>query len=67
MRELIFKKIEELQTKTPTLNKFFVFSIEELGADYEGCLESIEKQVTPFTTSSFISVLDGGRFLLFCN
>lgn len=42
MRDLIFKKIEELQTKIPTLNKFFVFSIEELGNDYEGCLESIE-------------------------
>ncbi len=42
MRELIFKKIEELQLKTPTLNKFFVFSIEEITKDYEGCLESIE-------------------------
>lgn len=42
MRKLIFKKLEELVTKTPTLNKFFVFSIEELSNDYEGCLESIE-------------------------
>ena len=42
MRELIFKKIEELQTKKPTLNRFFVFSIEEVTNDYEGCLESIE-------------------------
>lgn len=47
MRELIFKKLEDLVTKTPTLNKFFVFSIDELNNDYEGCLESIETYLEP--------------------
>lgn len=47
MRELIFEKLEDLVTKTPTLNKFFVFSIDEINKDYEGCLESIEKYIEP--------------------
>jgi hypothetical protein len=42
MRELIFKKIEELQRRQPTLKKFFVFSLEDLQDDPEGCLEVIE-------------------------
>lgn len=42
LRNTIFNKLENLQTETPTLNKFFVFSQEEIGNDYEGCLESIE-------------------------
>ena len=42
MRKLIFKKIEDLVTRTPTLNRFFVFSIEELNNDYDGCLKIIE-------------------------
>jgi hypothetical protein len=42
MRDKIFKKIEELQRREPTLKKFFVFSLEDLQDDPEGCLEVIE-------------------------
>jgi hypothetical protein len=42
MRDKIFKKIEELQRRQPTLKKFFVFSLEDLQDDPEGCLEVIE-------------------------
>jgi hypothetical protein len=42
MRDKIFKKIEELQRREPTLKKFFVFSLEDLQDDQEGCLEVIE-------------------------
>ena len=41
MRDLVFKKIEELQMKPSTINKFFVFSPDELEKDPEGCLDSI--------------------------
>ena len=42
MRDKIFKKIEELQRRQPTLKKFFVFSLSDLQDDPEGCLEVIE-------------------------
>jgi Trp operon repressor len=43
MRELIFEKIEELQRKTPTLKKFFSFSLEKLNDNPEECLKEIEE------------------------
>lgn len=42
MRDKIFKKIEELQRREPTLKKFFVFTLEDLQDDPEGCLEVLE-------------------------
>ena len=42
MRNKIFDKIWDLQTKQPTINKLFPFSLEDLQQDPEGCLEVIE-------------------------
>lgn len=42
MRNKIFEKIWDLQTKQPTINKFFVFTLEDLEQDSEGCLDVIE-------------------------
>ena len=42
MRNKIFDKIWDLQTKVPTINKFFAFSLQDLHDDPEGCLEAIE-------------------------
>lgn len=42
MRDQIFKKIWDLQTKVPTINKFFTFNLEDLQDDPEGCLGEIE-------------------------
>lgn len=42
MRNKIFDKIWDLQTKIPTINKFFTFTIEDLRDDPEGCLDAIE-------------------------
>lgn len=43
MRDQIFDKIWELQTKQPTINKFFAFSIEDLRDDPDGCIDAIEE------------------------
>ena len=45
IRNLIFKKIEKLQREPQTLKKFFVFSIEDLNQDYEGCIQVIEDYI----------------------
>lgn len=42
MRNKIFDKIWDLQNRVPTINKFFVFSLEDFHDDPEGCLEVIE-------------------------
>ena len=42
MRNKIFDKIWDLQTKVPTINKFFSFNIEDLQDDPEECLKEIE-------------------------
>ena len=45
MRDKIFNKIWDLQTKQPTINKLFAFTIEDLSQDSEGCLEVIESYI----------------------
>jgi hypothetical protein len=42
MRDLIFEKIWNLQTSTPTLKKFFSFTLEDLNDNPEECLKEIE-------------------------
>lgn len=45
IRSLIFEKLEALQRGPATLKKFFVFSMEDLRDDYEGCIEVIEDYI----------------------
>ncbi len=42
MKNKIFGKIWDLQTKTPTINKFFSFNLEDLNDNPEECLKEIE-------------------------
>lgn len=42
MKDLIFEKIWNLQTSTPTLKKFFSFNLEDLQDNPEECLKEIE-------------------------
>lgn len=42
VKKLIFNKIESLLNKPATINKFFVFTLEDLKHDSEGCIEVIE-------------------------
>jgi hypothetical protein len=42
VRKLIFDKLEALLNKPATINKFFVFTLEDLKHDSEGCIEVIE-------------------------
>lgn len=42
MRNKIFDKIWDLQTKVPTINKFFSFNLEDLNDNPEKCLKEIE-------------------------
>lgn len=42
IRDLIFKKIENLQRDAQTIKKFFPFTMEDLNDDPEGCIEVIE-------------------------
>ncbi len=42
VKKVIFNKLEELLNKPATLNKFFVFTLEDLNHDPEGCIEVIE-------------------------
>jgi len=42
VKKLIFNKIESLLNKPATINKFFVFTLEDLKHDPEGCIEVIE-------------------------
>jgi hypothetical protein len=61
MRDKIFDKIWDLQTKVPTINKFFTFSLEELHDNPEKCLTEIEHylekhgdKIDDFTFESWI-------------
>ena len=42
VKKLIFDKLEALLSKPATINKFFVFTLEDLKHDSEGCIEVIE-------------------------
>lgn len=42
MKDIIFEKIWNLQTSTPTLKKFFSFNIEDLQDNPEECLKEME-------------------------
>jgi len=42
VKKLIFDKLEALLNKPATINKFFVFTLEDLKHDSEGCIEVIE-------------------------
>jgi hypothetical protein len=42
VRKIIFDKLEKLLNKPATINKFFVFNIQDLKHDPEGCIEVIE-------------------------
>jgi hypothetical protein len=42
VKKLIFDKLEALLNKPATINKFFVFTMEDLKHDPEGCVEVIE-------------------------
>lgn len=43
MREIIFKKLEEVQRSVPSINKFFIFNLEDLEDNPESCLNQIEE------------------------
>jgi hypothetical protein len=45
VRKIIFNKLEELLNKPTTINKFFVFTLEDLKHDPEGCIEVIEDYI----------------------
>jgi hypothetical protein len=45
IRKIIFNKLEELLNKPTTINKFFVFTLEDLKHDPEGCIEVIEDYI----------------------
>lgn len=45
IRSLIFERLEELQKGPQTLKKFFVFSMDDLYKDYEGCIQVIENYI----------------------
>lgn len=45
VKKLIFNKLEALLNKPATINKFFVFTIEDLKHDPEGCIEVIENYI----------------------
>lgn len=44
-RQLIFKRLEELQKSAPSINRFFIFSLEDLQDDPEFCFNQIEKYI----------------------
>jgi hypothetical protein len=44
-KKLIFKKLEELLNKPATINKFFVFTLQDIHHDPEGCIEVIEDYI----------------------
>lgn len=45
IRSLIFERLGELQKGPQTLKKFFVFSMDDLYKDYEGCIQVIEDYI----------------------
>ena len=61
MRNKIFDKIWDLQTKVPTINKFFSFNLVDLNDNPEKCLKEIEDylerhwdKIEDFTFESWI-------------
>lgn len=66
MKDLIFEKIWNLQTNTPTLKKFFSFSLEDLQDNPEECLKEIEdyleKHKDKIVDFSFDSWIDEETF-----
>jgi len=66
MKDLIFEKIWNLQTNTPTLKKFFSFNLEDLQDNPEECLKEIEdyleKHKDKIVDFSFESWIDEETF-----
>jgi len=66
MRELIFKKLSEHVRTTPSVNKFFIFNIDDLENDPEKCLnlidEHIEKHKDKIEDIEFESWIDDETF-----